>query len=496
MATKVEMQYKLLNAELMEQVQKQRLEIGEYRKRVITLERENMDLREEHILDKDRQRLENIDILRSLMQRLNVNSDSLESSGSQEPTPVVSRPNPTRRSSREICRDIRRTCALARTTRTISPRRSTSTISTSSTSRRSSAETISEVEATLVPEKRVPLKHTPPPRRLGELLFDEDDSEEDSVASPVHRQGESNNNEEEKEQEAQTDQNQENNHLFSIIEENDSETEATDVESSSCEAIYCDTTIDSSPTNAPATETLGGRALREVDINVPEAVSLSRGKDAVKSRQTEEDSVQEPSIQLPRRGKHSSFSIPGAQEDSVQEPSVQRPKRPVGRPKKTPVRSAEEDSSAHHPSHSSIPGAEEEPSSHRPRRAVGRPKNSSIRQPEEDSLQESSIQCARLAVTRPSHSSGIFPDVNGSTPRRSLFNGIGQVAGSTSTPIPNGHKSSAAAEKKRKKSEQTEMSSSFFSSSGRPSRSCRPTSLVERNLRDKMRNESKGKARK
>jgi len=45
MASKVEMQYKLLNSELMEQVQKQRLEIGEYRKRVITLERENMDLR-------------------------------------------------------------------------------------------------------------------------------------------------------------------------------------------------------------------------------------------------------------------------------------------------------------------------------------------------------------------------------------------------------------------------------------------------------------------
>ncbi|KAH8358118.1 hypothetical protein KR084_003884 [Drosophila pseudotakahashii] len=409
MATKVEMQYKLLNAELMEQVQKQRLEIGEYRKRVITLERENMDLREEHILEKNRQRLDNIGAVRSLMQRLNVNSDCLESGGSQEPTPVVCRPNAPRRSSREICRDIRRTCALARTTRTISPRRSTTSVAstTSSTSRRSSAETISEEEATMVAEKRRPMKHTPPPRRPGELLFDEDDSEEESitVASPVHRQEENNNEEEEQtdqNHEAQT--NQENKLLFSIIEENDSETETTADESSSCEAIYCDTTIDSSPTNGPATATPCGRALREVDTNVPEAVSLNRGKE------------------------------------------------------------------------------------------TGKPKNSSIRQAEENSLQEPSIQCARLAVTRPSHSSGIFPDINGSTPRRSLFNGIGQVAGSTSTPITNGHKS--AVEKERKKSEKTEMSSSFFSSSGRPSRSCRPTSLVERNLKDKMRNEAKGKAKK
>lgn len=155
MGSKVEQQYKLLNAELMDQVQKQRLEIGEYRKRVISLEREIMDIREEHVLQNHRQRMENISIVRSLMLSLNVDSDSL--AVRQEPAPAaqINRPSGPRRSSREICKDMRRTCALARTTRPISPRRSSSVTSTvSSTSRRSSAEVQSEVVTTRIPEDR------------------------------------------------------------------------------------------------------------------------------------------------------------------------------------------------------------------------------------------------------------------------------------------------------------------------------------------------------
>eukprot|EP00099_Drosophila_melanogaster_P012384 NP_001286705.1 meiotic from via salaria 332, isoform B [Drosophila melanogaster] len=398
MGSKVEQQYKLLNAELMDQVQKQRLEIGEYRKRVISLEREIMDIREEHVLQNHRQRMENISIVRSLMLSLNVDSDSL--AVRQEPAPAaqINRPSGPRRSSREICKDMRRTCALARTTRPISPRRSSSVTSTvSSTSRRSSAEVQSEVVTTRIPEDRRANKPTPPPRRPAELVFDEDDSDDDfdEAVSPV--------------EETQTEQNEENNRLFSIIEENGSEGESTD-SSSSCEAIYCDTTFESSPPNAQVTVTPSGRALREVDTNIPVAVSLSRGKET---------------------GKGSWLAISVAVEDSPQEPS---------------------------------------------------------------------IQCPRLAVTRPSQSSGIFPDVNGLTPRRSLFNGIGKMAGSTSTPksflveeMPSIRTRSRTAA--NKKSENTDMSSSFCNNSARPSRSCRPTSLVEPSLKNKLRNGSKGKAK-
>ncbi|XP_043645430.1 shugoshin isoform X2 [Drosophila teissieri] len=402
MGSKVEQQYKLLNAELMDQVQKQRLEIGEYRKRVISLEREIMDIREEHVLQNHRQQMENISIVRSLMLSLNVDSDSL--AAPQEPAQgaQINRPSGPRRSSREICKDMRRTCVLARTTRTISPRRTSSVTSTvSSTSRRSSSEVQSEVEATRVTVDRRANKPTPPPRRPAELVFDEDDSEDDfeQAVSPVD-----DNNEE-----AQTDQHEENNRLFSIIEENASEGETTD-SSSSCEAIYCDTTVESSPPNGQVTATPSGRALREVDPNVPVAMSLSRGKES---------------------GKGSRLTIPAAVDDSPQEPS---------------------------------------------------------------------IQCPRLAVTRPSQSSGIFPEVNGLTPRRSLFNGISQLAGSTSTPksflveeMPSIKTRSRTAA--NKKSENTDMSSSFCSTSGRPSRSCRPTSLAEPSLRSKMRNGSKSMAK-
>ncbi|XP_016928632.3 shugoshin [Drosophila suzukii] len=492
MASKVEMQYKLLNSELMEQVQKQRLEIGEYRKRVITLERENMDLREEHILEKDRQRLENIGIVRSLMQRLNVNTECLESGVTQEPAPVVSRPTGPRRSSREICEDIRRTCALARTTRTTSPRRSITSISTIRSSRRSSAEVVPEVEATKVAEKRRAMNTPPPPRRPAELLFDEDESDEESEITSADQN-----------QEPLADQNQENKLLFSIIEENDSETETTD-SSSSCEAIYCDTTIESSPTNVQATAPPCGRALREVDTNVQEAVGLRRGKEPVKSRLavhgTEENYVQESSAQLTTR------TVPDSEEDSLHEPVIQRSRRAAARLKHSSVRDAEGNSlqepsiqqtrrAATKPKNSSVPNVEGtslyEPSIQRSRRSVTRLKHSAVHAAEEDSVMEPSIQYARLAVTRPSHSSGIFPDVNGNTPRRSMFNGIGQVAGSTSTPIAARHRTTAP-----KKSDQMDMSSSCFSSSGRPSRSCRPTSLVEPSLRKKLRNESKGEAKK
>ncbi|XP_039481616.1 shugoshin [Drosophila santomea] len=402
MGSKVEQQYKLLNAELMDQVQKQRLEIGEYRKRVITLEREIMDIREEHILQNHRQQMENISIVRSLMLSLNVDSDSL--AGPQEPAQgaQINRPSGPPRSSSEICKDMRRTCVLARTTRTISPSRTSSVTSTaSSTIRRSSSEVQSEVEATRVTVNRRASKPTPPPRRPAELVFDEDDSEDDfeEAVSPVH-----NNNEE-----VQSGQHEENNRLFSIIEENASEGETTD-SSSSCEAIYCDTTVDSSPPKGQATVTPSGRALREVDPNVPEAMSLSRGKES---------------------GKGSRLTISAAVDDSPQEPS---------------------------------------------------------------------IQCPRLAVTRPSQSSGIFPDVNGLTPRRSLFNGISQLAGCTSTPrsflveeMPSIKTRSRTAA--NKKSENTDMSSSFCNTSGRPSRRCRPTSLAEPNLKTKMRSGSKDKAK-
>lgn len=133
MASKVEQQYKLLNAELMDQVQKQRMEIGAYRKQLIALNHEIMGLREAQVLQNARQRQDNISIIRGLMRSMDIDADcladrTLTSEKEPETSFVVNRRSQPRRSSRDICQELRRSSVLANSRRTISPTRRRDTI--------------------------------------------------------------------------------------------------------------------------------------------------------------------------------------------------------------------------------------------------------------------------------------------------------------------------------------------------------------------------------
>lgn len=71
--------YKLLNAELMAEVQKLRLMIAEYKRQVVTLVRENMGLREAQILQNAGQRRNQICGIRNKIRRWKLDSDCLGS---------------------------------------------------------------------------------------------------------------------------------------------------------------------------------------------------------------------------------------------------------------------------------------------------------------------------------------------------------------------------------------------------------------------------------
>ncbi|KAH8401946.1 hypothetical protein KR009_008799 [Drosophila setifemur] len=386
MASKVELQYKQLNAELMDQVQKQRMMIAEYRSQVIELQREIIDMREMQILQKETQRLKNMSLVRSLMRGLDLDADGLMEDTltiSQKPESPLRTQGPNRRthqrrSLKEICQDMQRSCVLARTTRTLSP-----------SSRRSSD---IEIDSASSHERR-PSLHTPQPKRLAELQAEQEDSHDDSMEISVGLEEPT-----EAEKGEKIEQNQMIDRLCSIMEDT---TESSD-SSSSSSAINCDESVDeSTPPERPREP-----VLRDINTNVPDprAVTIKRGYTAVK-----------PTLTFPF----------------------------------------------------------------------------------DESAQELSIQHARQAPFRSTNSPSVLStsslvSISDNTPRRSLF--VSQLPGHTHTstprrsvdeePILTRGKSKTS---KAKLKENSSLNSSYLSTSGRPSRSCRPTNLREPSLRDKMR---------
>ncbi|XP_070140440.1 shugoshin isoform X2 [Drosophila kikkawai] len=153
MASKVEQQYKLLNAQLMDHVQKQRMELGLYKKEVTNLRRENMELRQARILENYRMRQDHICFLKCFMRRMDIDLASLADS-----TPPESPAGQRRRSSKEMCQEMRQSSALACSTRTVSPSRHRDTMAkapnmapkiTLTTSSQSGAEIENDVSSAL-----------------------------------------------------------------------------------------------------------------------------------------------------------------------------------------------------------------------------------------------------------------------------------------------------------------------------------------------------------
>ncbi|KAH8238725.1 hypothetical protein KR038_008185 [Drosophila bunnanda] len=283
MASKVEQQYKLLNAELMDQVQKQRIEIGLYKKELIALKHENMELREARVLQIARQRQDHIGIIKSLMRRLEIDAKCLanitqtpeEESISSEASFVVNRQSQKRRSSRELCQEMRQSSALACSSRTISPARRRDTI----------PEERNEASKLTV-EYRA--RHTPPPRRVAEIAIDSSSEEDEEQANTSVAQDEENPIKEQPPRKSGDD-------LCTIIEDSDEETTLSSSTYSSS-PISCDSTIEEF--------TLPRQVLRSLDPNVVASGGmLTRGKSKpTKSLALDKDnSIEEQSsIQLPR----------------------------------------------------------------------------------------------------------------------------------------------------------------------------------------------------
>ncbi|BFG06498.1 shugoshin [Drosophila madeirensis] len=194
-AKNVELQYKLLNAELMGHVQKLRVELGEYKKLVVSLQTELLDEREYRVLAMDLKKRQLKCALSALMKDLDLGEDSAASVNHTRQEELKS-PTAHRRSSiKEVCNEMRRFSDMTRPTRTCSPssRRSSSSSSSSSTLRGSSSGVIAEDAtdvnvATTSPEAtqtQAQAQHiysavTPPPRRIAEMASALDDTDEDS----------------------------------------------------------------------------------------------------------------------------------------------------------------------------------------------------------------------------------------------------------------------------------------------------------------------------
>ncbi|EDW33617.1 GL11778 [Drosophila persimilis] len=393
MGTNIEQQYKILNAELMDHVQKLRVELGEYKKLVVGLQTELLEVRESHVLEMDFKKKQLKYGISTLLKNLDLKEDFL--TGVTHTTPSVHR----RSNIKEICYDMRRISSLTRSSVTCSPsRRRSSTVRAGSGS--SSAiitEDATDVDTTTASEDthrlNIDSAVTPPPRRIAEMAWALEDTDEDSPTIPVVESCEPD------EILAALSPCDQADSLFSILEETDSEDAA---DTSSVEV--------GDAAEAPiSAASRRDRVLRGLCENVPK-----------------ETGKQEKTV----------LAIPCHDNDSSYDVSIQKPRQ------------------AHSPS---------------------------------------------LSIE---------------TPRQSQFNGIGSWSGSTSTPLPSPvpdiHQKTVSVARGRGRprgrgsakptnntlspsdplSGDADMSSASCSTSGRPSRKCRPTSYKEPKINAKMRNDS------
>ncbi|KAH8282063.1 hypothetical protein KR054_005219 [Drosophila jambulina] len=118
MAFNEEQEQKMLNAELVGVVQQARINRNLDMKELIVLQQQNLALRASLIRQDARQRQDHIDIIKLLMRRFKIDQQCLAMD--QEPKSEVSFVLP-RRSSKEMCQEMRQFSAAISSPRTISP---------------------------------------------------------------------------------------------------------------------------------------------------------------------------------------------------------------------------------------------------------------------------------------------------------------------------------------------------------------------------------------
>ncbi|EDW61101.1 shugoshin [Drosophila virilis] len=433
-------QYKLINAELMDQVQKQRITIGEMRKAEILLKRQLLEEREMRLAEAQYNENKLKCALRTFMNSLDVNLDG----NSDYPTTRTSAASDNVRhshySSSQACSVLRRSSALLQRSLAVSPTRRSRSRSLSSCSVTSHEEIkeFSPVKETLVIASK-----TPEPRHLVELQgnmdspdFQEAGSSPDQfLVSPTPPTAVAD--------------------MFSIIEESDSE----------------DNTLSLSP------------KLHETQKLRASSSSMEISPLPLRDLTNKTDSLI-PSLKI-TKAHCVAPSTQDETENTMKDPSIEHAKCDFQQSYLTDsqrITSAHCRSSRVHKNDTKSDSLE--PSIEHVRLAA-----------QTSSSMHVIIQC-------PSPNAGPALTPRRSQLNFSNFNGISNRPGDSSTPrreqetfTTNWKPVSAKAKPKRTNSanSRADQSSTDCSMLGRPSRSCRPKSLKEPKLNSKMRNETQSK---
>ncbi|XP_064542887.1 shugoshin [Drosophila montana] len=439
-------QYKLINAELMDQVQKQRIAIGEMRKAEILLKRQLLEEREMRLADAQLNENKLKCALRTLLHSLDVNLDG----NSDYPTTRTSEASDNVRhshySSSQACSVLRRSSALLQRSLAVSPTRRSRSRSLSSCSVISHNSSRDEEikESSPVKETLVIFRKTPEPRHLVELQANMDSpdfqeavptaaaSPDQLLVSPTPVAD-----------------------MYSIIEESDSE----------------DNTLSSS-LKLHETQKLRASSSSMEMSPLPLRDVTNKTEGLIPNLKITKAHCIQSSTQDETENTMKDLSIEHAKCDFQQSslPASQKITKAHCRSSRVHKNDTKSDS--------------QEPSIEHVRLAA-----------QTNSSMHVIIQCG---------SPNAGPAL---TPRRSQlnfssFNGIADRPCDSSTPrrgqetlTTNWKPTSAKAKVKRTKSanSRAEPSSTDGSMSSRPSRSCRPKSLKEPNLNSKMRNESQSK---
>ncbi|EDW61100.1 shugoshin [Drosophila virilis] len=429
-------QYKLINAELMDQVQKQRITIGELRKVEVYLQRQLLEEREMRLADAQYNENKLKCALRTFMNSLDVNLDG----NSDYPTTRTSAASDNVRhshySSSQACSVLRRSSALLQRSLAVSPTRRSRSRSLSSCSVTSHEEIR---ESSPVKETLVIARKTPEPRHLVELQGNMDSPEfleagtsvaaspDKLVVSPTPVAD-----------------------MYSIIEESDSE----------------DNTLSLSP------------KLHETQKLRASSSSMEISPLPLRDLTNKTDSLI-PSLKI-TKAHCVAPSTQDETENTMKDPSIEHAKCDFQQSYLTDsqrITSAHCRSSRVHKNDTKSDSLE--PSIEHVRLAA-----------QTSSSMHVIIQC-------PSPNAGPALTPRRSQLNFSNFNGISNRPGDSSTPrreqeTTNWIPASAKAKPKRTNStnSRADQSSTDCSLSGRPSRSCRPKSLKEPKLNSKMRNEA------
>ncbi|XP_030556166.1 shugoshin-like isoform X1 [Drosophila novamexicana] len=157
-------QYKLINAELMDQVQKQRITIGEMRKAEVLLKRQLLEEREMRLADAQYNENKLKCALRTFMNSLDVNLDGNGDYPTTRTSAASDNVRHSHYSSSQACSVLRRSSALLQRSLAVSPTRRSRSLSSCSVTSHEEMK-----ESSPVKERLVIVRKTPEPRHLVEL---------------------------------------------------------------------------------------------------------------------------------------------------------------------------------------------------------------------------------------------------------------------------------------------------------------------------------------